>query len=180
MHRWRVYQRKSGVNTQSKGTFGELWVFQLVLVARIMDICAPMSTRKRIPVVWSCKAPERLKDGARVLGLPIQDNGRTLEWKWSSNVPELRPIITRKAAFSMCGKLVGYFPLYGCLHVTASFMKRHVTTVTSGWDNDTQDAPLKEMMTDVMGRVHQWPNARKVVCERDRTCRMSGRKLAGS
>ena len=101
------------------------------------------------------KAPEWLKDGARVLGLHVQDNRGMLHRKQGRDVLEILLTITQKAVFSLCGKLVSHFNACGCLHVDASFIKRWVTTVTSGWDNEIQDAPMRGMITDVMDRVHQ-------------------------
>ena len=99
----------------------------------------------------TCKALEWLKDGARVLGLHVLNNKGTLDWKRGSYVLE----ITRRAVFSMCGKLVGHFPVCRWWCIAASFIKCHVTTVTSVWDNKSQDVSLREMITNVMDRVHQ-------------------------
>ena len=54
--------------------------------------------------------------------------------------------------FSMCGKLVGYFPICSWLHVIAGVLRR-VTAVTKGWDDPVDDASLRRVMEEVLARV---------------------------
>ena len=53
--------------------------------------------------------PERLEDGARVLGLAVAMEHGKFRWKLGSMVPDAPDIVTRRAVFSLCGKLVGTF-----------------------------------------------------------------------
>ena len=58
-----------------------------------------------------CKDPERLEDGARVLGLAVTMEHGKLRWKRESMVPDAPDIVTLWAVFSLCGRLVGHFPV---------------------------------------------------------------------
>ena len=101
------------------------------------------------------KDPERLEDGARVLGLQVLSEGGRLRWKRGSEIPEVPPVLTRRNVFSVCGKLVGHFPVCGWLRVAAASIKRRANAVTSGWDDDTCDAHLRSMLSDTIARVRQ-------------------------
>ena len=56
-----------------------------------------------------CKDPERLEDGAQVLRLAVAMEHGKLQWKRGSMVPDTPDIVTRRAAFSLCRRLVGTF-----------------------------------------------------------------------
>lgn len=89
------------------------------------------------------KLEKCLKDGALVLVFEVwvgeHDGGS--EGVQFQNFPA---IITCHNIFSICGKLVGYFPVCGWLCV----MKRRVTVITKGWDDRVIDIPLS--MTEVI------------------------------
>lgn len=57
--------------------------------------------------------------------------------------------------FSLCGKLVEYFPVSGWLRVAAIFIKRRAAAVTTSWDNKVDDDPLCTMIKEVIARVYQ-------------------------
>ena len=61
--------------------------------------------------------------------------------------------MTQHTVFSMCGKLVGHFPVYGWLCMIAGVSKRHVTAVTKGWDDPVDFASLKRAVEEVLARV---------------------------
>ena len=60
-----------------------------------------------------CKDPERLEDGARVLGLAVAMEHGKLQWKRGNMVPDTPDIVTRWIVFFLCGWLVGHFPVCG-------------------------------------------------------------------
>ena len=80
---------------------------------------------------------------------------RNLHWRRGSDVWKVPPVITRRRTFSMCGKLVGHFPVCGCLRVVAAAIKHRVTSVMSGWDDEVHDITLRCMITETMERVMQ-------------------------
>ena len=59
-----------------------------------------------------CKDPERLGDGAQVLGLAVAMEHGKLRYKRGSMVPDAPDIVTRRAVFSLCGRLVEHFPVW--------------------------------------------------------------------
>ena len=92
------------------------------------------------------KEPERLQNGAQVLGLTVREGNEV------QTVPQ---VLTRRSVFSFCEKLLGPFAGVKWLRVAASFIKRRATNVTRGWDDEVTDVPLTTMITEVVARVHQ-------------------------
>ena len=101
------------------------------------------------------KDPERLKDGARVLGLNVWGERNTLYWKRGNEIPDMPHIITRRSVFSLCGKLVGHLPIGGWLRIAVAFIKRRVTEISTKWDEEVNDDPLKVMIAELLARVRQ-------------------------
>ena len=99
------------------------------------------------------KEPKPLQDVTKVLGLHVSSNGEKLRWKKSVDVPEVPLVIIRRRTFSVCGKLVGHFPVCDWLRVTVVAIKRRATSVSSGWDGEVRDATLRSMLTETVARV---------------------------
>ena len=104
-----------------------------------------------------CKDPERLEDGARVLGLNVRQEQGILKWRRGTAVPEVPDVFTRRAVFSLCGKLVGHLPERGWTRAATGTIKRRasVVTVTKGWDDETTDDLLVRMVKETIARVKQ-------------------------
>ena len=111
-----------------------------------------------------CKDPERLEDGARVLGLDVRGEHGILKWRRGSAVPDVPSVVTRRTVFSLCGKLVGHLPVCGWLRVATGVMKRRANAVTKGWDDEATDTLLERMMTETVARVRQEDPARGDWC----------------
>ena len=101
------------------------------------------------------KEPERLQNGALVLGLTVREKDKMLIWERGNEVPSVPQFLTRRSMFSFCGKLVGHFPVVKWLRVAASFIKRRAANVTRGWDDEVTDVPLTTMITEVVARMRQ-------------------------
>ena len=87
-----------------------------------------------------CKPPARAEDGARLLGLRVQRaSSGELQWSRDNAVPAPPERVTRRAVFAWCGRLVAHLPVCGWLRPAAAWLKRRVNTVTSGWDDATDD-----------------------------------------
>ena len=84
----------------------------------------------------TCKEPEPLQDGAIVLGLHVSSNGKRLHWKRGGDILEVPPVITRCSIFSVCGKVVGHFPVCSWLRVMVEVIKQCATSVSSRWDEE--------------------------------------------
>ena len=70
------------------------------------------------------KPPEPLAGGS-ALGLKItQDFSGQLIYARGNQIPEIPTMITRRELFSICGKLVGHYPVSGWLRVACSYIKR--------------------------------------------------------
>lgn len=71
------------------------------------------------------KAPEAL-DGGAALGLKLhRDRDGTLVYRRANTIPEVHDQLTKKELFSICGKLVGHYPVVGWLRLACSYVKRH-------------------------------------------------------
>ena len=97
-----------------------------------------------------CKDPERLEDDARVLGLVVAMEHGKLQWKQESMVLDAPDIVTRWAVFSLCGRLVGHFPVCGWLCVACGVLKRRASSVTKGWDDEMRDNLLQRMISETL------------------------------
>ena len=70
-------------------------------------------------------------------------------------LPSLPDVLTRRRIFSLCGKLTGHLPLCGWLRVAIAFMRRRANSVIAGWDDETRDPPLIQMLSDIIARLAQ-------------------------
>lgn len=99
------------------------------------------------------KPPERVSEGARVLGMRVWGERDSLVWKRDNDLGELPEQLTRRTVFSLCGRLTAHLPVCGWLRVAASYLKRRVNAVTRGWDDEVTDPELRAMVEEVMQRV---------------------------
>ena len=104
----------------------------------------------------TCKAPERLREGTRVLGVRVEQKGDNLVWKRENAFGDVPTKLTRRTVFSLCGKLVGHLPVCGWLRVAAAYVKRRVNAVTGGWDDPVKDdGSIRRMLMEMVNRVHE-------------------------
>ena len=109
----------------------------------------------------SCKPPERLRDGARVLGVRVEQEGKALVWRRDNAFGEVPTKLTRRTVFSLCGKLTGHLPVCGWLRVAAAYVKRRANAVTNGWDDPVRDdGSVRRMLTEMVGKVNRSDPAR--------------------
>ena len=78
-----------------------------------------------------------------------------LRWKRGSMVPDAPDILTRRAVFSLCGRLVGHFQVCGWLRVACGVLKRRASSVTKGWDDETRDNLLQCMISENVDSVRR-------------------------
>ena len=102
-----------------------------------------------------CKDPEQLSCGAQVLGVYVWEEHGKLRWRRDSKHPKFPAILTHRAIISMCGRLTGHFPVCGWLRVAAAFVKQRANTITTGWDDETQDPMLCRMLEEIVLRSSQ-------------------------
>ena len=107
-----------------------------------------------------CKAPERLSEGARVLGLRVQEERQRLVWRRDNDVGGVQKPLTKRALFSLCGRLVSHLPVCGWLRPAASFVKRVANVTTASWDEEVTDSQVLQMVEEMVQRVEDADPAR--------------------
>ena len=96
------------------------------------------------------KPPEQL-DGGAALGLKLNnDNKGDLVFSRANEVPDLPDRLTRRELFSVCGKLVGHYPIAGWARISSSFVKRNAEGTK--WDDYVGDHTMT-MMKEVVDKV---------------------------
>lgn len=96
------------------------------------------------------KRPEAL-EGGTALGLRLErERTGELVFKRGNTVPEVKESLNRRELFSVCGKLVGHYPVAGWLRVACSYVKRRAEGVA--WD-DKVGEETTQIIRDIVGRV---------------------------
>jgi hypothetical protein len=95
------------------------------------------------------KAPEPLI-GARVLGLRVSQDKGNVVWRRDNQLEKTRPGMTKREVFSLCGRLVGHYPVVASLRPACSFIKR--STGDQKWDEAAPDRSIA-MLAEVMQTV---------------------------
>ena len=70
-------------------------------------------------------------------------------------VPDAPNIVTRRAVFSLCERLVGHFLVCGWFRMARGVLKRKTSLVTKGWDDETRDNLLQCMISETVDFVRQ-------------------------
>ena len=101
------------------------------------------------------KPPEPL-DGGAALGLRLKrDRSGELIFQRGNEIPKVGEEMSRRELFSVCGRLVGHYPIAGWLRVACSYIKRRAEGVR--WDDKVGQETV-EMIKDVVKRVcHEDP-----------------------
>ena len=96
------------------------------------------------------KPPARL-EVSRVLGLQLrQDDKGELLWTRGNVVPEIDHLVSRRKLFSICGQLVGHYPIAGWLRVACGYVKR--CAEGTRWTDLIGDN-AQAMLVDMLQRV---------------------------
>ena len=95
------------------------------------------------------KPPEPLEGGA-ALGLRLDRVGGELLFHRGNKIPDIGDSLTRRELFSVCGKLVGHYPVAGWLRVASSYVKRRAEG--SHWEDQVGENAVS-MIKDVIERV---------------------------
>ena len=99
------------------------------------------------------KDPERVKRGARLLGLQVWGERGMLQWRRENDVDELPVMMTRRSVFSVCGKLLGHFPVCNWLRVAVAYIKRRANEASEGWDDLIECETVLQLLSEVVERV---------------------------
>lgn len=95
------------------------------------------------------KSPESLNGGA-ALGLRLSRVGGELMFRRGNSVPEVADMLTRRELFSICGTLVGHYPIAGWLRVACSYIKRRAAGAR--WEDPVGEQSML-MIKEVIERV---------------------------
>ena len=114
----------------------------------------------------TCKAPERVADGVRLLGLHVRPLRGDLQWSRDNAVGPPPSQLTRRGVFAWCGRLVAHLPVCGWLRPAAAWLKRRANAVTRGWDDTADDPVLRAQVKYVADRVASDDPARGAWCVR--------------
>jgi len=98
------------------------------------------------------KEPEAL-DGGAALGLKLnRDVDGMLTFGRANKIPDVNDRLTKKELFSICGKLVGHYPVAGWLRLACSYVKRHAEGKSWG---DYAGDETKERITEIVEEVNK-------------------------
>ena len=96
--------------------------------------------------------PPELLEGGSALGLKLKCNAKgVLVFSRGNEVPVITGKLTRRELFSMCGKLVGHYPVAGWLRTSCSYVKR--IAEGSSWDDFIGD-PASSMISEMIEMIH--------------------------
>ena len=96
------------------------------------------------------KPPEKL-DGGAALGLKLEKRSDGLMlFSRGNNVPEVPEALTRRELFSICGKMVGHYPVAGWLRIACSYIKREANG--SAWDEEVGER-ARDLLKEVRDKI---------------------------
>ena len=91
-------------------------------------------------------------DNTRVLGLRVIGDKDKQIWKRDGALPVIDSKMTKRELFSVCGKLIGHYPVANWLRVACSYVKRLTNAIA--W-NDTIPAHTRTLIDEILQRVYQ-------------------------
>lgn len=90
-------------------------------------------------------------DNTRVLGLRVvKDDHGVFRWSRDGDIPVLSDKPTKRELFSVCGKLIGHYPVAGWLRMACSYVKRRANDIP--WD-ESLPAEVLAMVKEIFERV---------------------------
>ena len=103
------------------------------------------------------KPPKPLEGGA-ALGLkPEKDRTGELVFRRGNEIPEVGKMLSWRALFSVCGKLLGHYPIAGWLRVACSYIKRKAIGMKQ---EDKVGQETVKMMQEIVEKVRCEDSAR--------------------
>jgi len=90
--------------------------------------------------------------GSRVLGLRLTKVDDKILWGRDNKLKSMAEVKTKRDVFSLCGQLVGHFPVAGWLRPACSFVKRQLSD--KKWEDEIDETSFN-MLTDVVKGVKE-------------------------
>ncbi|KAF0313347.1 Gag-Pro-Pol polyprotein [Amphibalanus amphitrite] len=114
----------------------------------------------------TCKPPERVATGARMLGLRVaESDGPALQWSRDGESPtQAPPVLTRRSVFAWAGQLTSHVPVAGWLRPAAAWMKRTANRLSPDWDTPIVSEELQREVDEVSRRFRACDPARGQWC----------------
>ncbi|KFD49052.1 hypothetical protein M513_10100 [Trichuris suis] len=100
-----------------------------------------------------CKDPERVVDGARVLGLKVWEEQGSLRWSRGNEISDPPKNLTRRTVFSYCGELVGHYPVCGWLRAASAFVKREANRASERWDDPIHENRIRAQLSEIVNAL---------------------------
>ena len=95
--------------------------------------------------------PSESFENGRALGLKLwQNKAGKLMFGRGNKIPEVMDDLTKQELFTVCGKLVGHYPIVGWLRTACCFIKRQTGT---DWWEDKIDQEVLRMIQEVIAEV---------------------------
>lgn len=125
------------------------YVDDIIVNEQIVDSDVVMEMLEKYGL--SAKPAEPL-DGNRVLGLRLNRINGKLMWGRGNKLKPLSEVRTKKDVFSLCGQLIGHYPVAGWLRPACSFVKRHLSDLKWG---DMVGETTQTMLANIMNGINE-------------------------
>lgn len=115
----------------------------IVSTARVADHLSAFGLKSK---------PFESVEQSKILGLKMKWANGELRWERGNELPILDERISRRELFSVCGLLVGHYPVCGWLRVACSFVKR--VSEGSRWDDDIGPR-AQTLLSEILQNVNE-------------------------
>lgn len=117
------------------------------------DLVSPERVAEHLSRFGLTTKPVEEIDGARVLGLRVTRSAHNqLLWSRGNDIPKVVNQITRRDLFSICGQLIGHYPVAGWLRVACGYVKR--SAIGTKWD-DYIGEKAYTLLVDMLQKVEK-------------------------
>lgn len=116
----------------------------------VVEVAEVVKHLKKFGLVTKTPAP---LEGGAVLGLKLERNGTgELVFRRGNEIPGVGETMSKRELFSVCGKLVGHYPIAGWLRVACSYVKRRAEVTR--WEDEVSRETVM-IMKDIVERVRR-------------------------
>ena len=124
------------------------YIDDIIVDESVVSACEVVNHLKRYGL--EAKPPVHLH-GGRVLGLELSENERQVLFRRGNDLPTFPDHeLTRREFFSVCGRLVGHYPVANWLRVACSYSKNHCQGQRQWcWRKGNDEYGLREILERV-------------------------------
>ncbi|KFD64015.1 hypothetical protein M514_23725 [Trichuris suis] len=102
-----------------------------------------------------CKSPQKVSEGARVLGLAVWGERDTLQWARGTDIRDPPRRLTKRSVFAYRGELIGHYPVGSWLRIATAFVKREANRATSRWDEPICDERIQNHLAEMANELNK-------------------------